>query len=140
VTHITDPARSALMKSVKQRNTVPEVLVRRILFSLGLRFRLHRADLPGSPDIVLSTKNAVIFVHGCFWHRHPSCKLASNPKSNLVFWEDKFEKNIARDRKKAAQLRRLGWRVLTVWECETRRPEKLKRRLAKFFCASLEHV
>jgi DNA mismatch endonuclease (patch repair protein) len=128
--HRPDPQRSALMKSVKQRNTAPEIFVRKLLFSLGLRFRLHRVGLPGSPDIVLSSRKTVIFVHGCFWHRHPGCNKASWPKTNARFWEEKFQRNTARDEAKESQLRDLGWNVIVIWECEVRHPDELKRKLA----------
>lgn len=118
--------RSALMRSVKGRNTGPEVKVRKALHSLGFRFRLHRRDLPGRPDIVLPRHRLAIFVHGCFWHRHPGCKMTTTPKTRRAFWEEKFATNILRDQRNIVDLEKLGWRVATIWECETRSPERLK--------------
>lgn len=121
------------MRSVPTKDTKPEILVRSLLHGMGLRFRLHRKNLPGSPDIVLAKHRTVIFVHGCFWHRHPDCRYASTPKTRQDFWLPKFEANVQRDAKKEAQLRELGWRVLMVWECETRSPEQLRERLWRDF-------
>jgi DNA mismatch endonuclease (patch repair protein) len=112
--------RSEIMRAVKRSNTGPEIAVRKSLHALGFRFRLHRRDLPGSPDIVLPKYKAVIFVHGCFWHRHPGCRYASSPKSRMDYWVPKFKANIARDARNQADLLNLGWAVHTVWECETR--------------------
>ena len=128
-----DAKRSALMASVRQKNTAPELIVRKLFYSLGLRFRLHRRDLPGSPDIVLSSRKVAVFVHGCFWHRHPRCSQASSPKSNCDFCNEKFQRNIARDKNAERRLKILGWRVLIIWECETRNKERLMRRLDRFF-------
>lgn len=120
------------MQKVRQRHTKPELIVRRTVHALGYRFRLHRKDLPGSPDLALPRHKIAIFVHGCFWHRHPGCRLASTPKSNSEFWNDKFRRNVERDSRKETELRALGWRVLVVWECETRDPENLKRLIENF--------
>jgi len=130
---IVTPERSALMRSVRQKNTAPEMIVRRALHALGLRFRLHLANLPGTPDIVLARHSTVIFVHGCFWHRHNGCARTTSPKTRAAFWNFKFEANMKRDKMKSRTLRQLGWRVITVWECETRNLEKLKTRLARLF-------
>ncbi|QHE99828.1 very short patch repair endonuclease [Pseudomonas cannabina] len=127
---IISEARSKIMRSVSKKDTKPEIFVRSLLHRMGLRFRLHPKNLPGTPDIVLRKYRTVIFVHGCFWHRHLGCRYASTPKTRLDFWLPKFESNIQRDSKKEAQLRDLGWRVLVVWECETRLPDQLKIRLA----------
>lgn len=105
------------MSGIRGQNTRPERVVRSHLHRAGLRFRLHRSDLPGRPDLVLPRWNTVIFVHGCFWHRHPGCRFATTPSTNRAFWRRKFESNIERDRRNASRLRRAGWRVLTVWEC-----------------------
>lgn len=121
--------RSALMARVRHENTAPELLVRRILFAAGYRYRLHRRDLAGTPDLTLPALRTVVFVHGCFWHRHRGCRASTFPKTNIRFWADKFKANQMRDARNVRQLRRLGWQCLTVWECETRRPEKLKARL-----------
>ncbi|MFM0241371.1 very short patch repair endonuclease [Paraburkholderia phytofirmans] len=129
VDKLTAEHRSALMKSVRQRDTSPEMAVRRALHKLGYRFRLHRKDLPGTPDVVLPRHRLAIFVHGCFWHRHPGCKLATTPSSNTGYWLPKFAANVARDARKTTELRELGWRVETVWECETGSPFELSRRL-----------
>lgn len=126
-----DPARSALMARVRQRHSKPERAVRQILRALRIPFRLHQRSLPGTPDIVVPSRNWAIFVHGCFWHRHPSCVKATTPKTRVAFWTDKFAKNVTRDARKARALRKLGWHVMTVWECQCRDSEKLKRRLRR---------
>ncbi len=119
MTDIVDKAtRSRMMAGIRGTNTKPERIVRSWLHRQGLRFRLHKFGLPGRPDIILSKYRAAIFVHGCFWHRHPGCRYATTPASNAAFWQEKFRKSVARDRKKTAELRRLGWRVLTIWECQ----------------------
>lgn len=105
------------MSRIRSRDTKPEVLLRRALHRLGLRFRLH-GDLPGRPDLVFPRHRAVVLVHGCFWHRHTGCKVASTPKSNTEFWQAKFDRNVRRDAEVAAQLGSLGWKVLVAWECE----------------------
>jgi DNA mismatch endonuclease, patch repair protein len=127
-----DPRRSALMARVRQRHSAPEQSVRRILRSFEIPYRLHWKSLPGTPDIVLPDRKCVIFVHGCFWHRHTSCPKATMPKSRVSFWADKFEKNVARDRRNARNIRKLGWKVVTVWECQCKHPEKLSTRLNRF--------
>ena len=131
VDRLTPERRSALMKSVQTKDTGPERRVRSLLHRLGYRFRLHRRDLPGTPDIVLAGRNAVIFVHGCFWHAH-GCRIGQAPVSKLEYWGPKLGKNRERDRRKVRELRRLGWRVLTVWQCELSNPEQLTRRLTRF--------
>jgi DNA mismatch endonuclease (patch repair protein) len=110
--------RSRMMSGIRARNTKPEVAVRSFLHRAGLRFRLHSKSLPGTPDLVLPRWHAVVFVHGCFWHRHPGCSKAYTPKSNRRFWMTKFRMNIARDAVAIAALRHAGWRVFTVWECQ----------------------
>jgi len=122
-------SRSDIMRAVKRAHTRPEIVVRQALHALGLRFRLHRRDLPGSPDIVLPKFRTVVFVHGCFWHRHSDCHYATTPKSRQEYWLPKFEANVERDARKEAQLRELGWRVLVMWECETKSLEALEARL-----------
>lgn len=111
--------RSALMSAIRTQNTKPEMIVRSILHRIGYRFRLHRKDLPGRPDIVLPKYRTVIFVNGCFWHQHKGCKKARRPKSNREFWDAKLDANIRRDMRNQSDLEELGWRVLVVWECET---------------------
>jgi DNA mismatch endonuclease (patch repair protein) len=128
-----DPIRSKIMRSVGREDTRPEMLVRRILHNLGFRFRLHRRDLPGTPDIVLPKYMTAIFVHGCFWHRHKNCSKATSPKTRVQFWTDKFEQNTARDRRNDKALKQAGWSVLVIWECETRRPVELRKKLAVYF-------
>ena len=127
--------RSVLMSGIRTRNTKPEMLVRSLLHRMGYRFRLHRRELPGSPDIVLPKHKTVIFVHGCFWHQHEGCRKARRPKSNRHFWDSKLDANVSRDHRNRAALEQLGWRVLTIWECETSHTdevvEKLTRQLHK---------
>ena len=130
------PDRSAMMARVRGANTRPEMAVRRAVHALGLRFRLHRKDLPGTPDLVLPRWKTVLFVHGCFWHRHPGCRKAGAPKTRAAFWQAKFDRNVARDERTAAALRQAGWRVETVWECETRDPGALRERLGTMFYQS----
>ena len=132
---LTPLERSRLMAKIKGKNTGPERAVRSLLHRAGYRFRIHVRTLPGTPDIVLPRHRAIVFVHGCFWHRHPNCKTASTPKSHRKFWADKFARNVANDRKHRRQLRRLGWRVLTVWECQLRHPERVLARFQKFLPA-----
>lgn len=121
MTDIVNAARrSEIMSRIKGRNTKPELIVRRIAHGLGFRFRLHRRDLPGSPDMVFPRYRTVVFVHGCFWHRHDGCRYAYRPKSRIQFWTKKFEENVARDARNEKALRDLGWRVLVIWECEAK--------------------
>ncbi len=124
--------RSRNMSAIKSKNTKPEIAVRKLLHSMGYRFRLHRKDLPGSPDIVLPKYKTVIFVHGCFWHRHQNCKYASNPKTRREFWEKKFKENIERDKKNQEKLKNLGWKTKIVWECEIKKQDKLIKKLEDF--------
>lgn len=126
---LTPERRSWNMSRIKGKNTKPEMLVRRIVTGLGLRYRLHRKDLPGKPDLVFGPRRVVIFVHGCFWHRHPGCKEATMPANNRAFWEAKLNGNAERDARHVEALRALGWESIIVWECETRDIEKLTRRL-----------
>ncbi|MBP0439560.1 very short patch repair endonuclease [Tianweitania sediminis] len=120
---ISKERRSWLMGRVGSRNTSPELRVRSVAHSLGLRFRLHKKDLPGRPDIVFPKHKLAIFVHGCFWHRHSGCRKASNPRSSVEFWQSKFAANVARDARAVQDLEELGWRVAVIWECETRTKE-----------------
>ena len=121
--------RSEIMSRIKGRNTKPELIVRRIAHGLGFRFRLHRRDLPGSPDMVFPRYRTVVFVHGCFWHRHHGCRYAYCPKSRIQFWTKKFEENVARDTRNEMALRDLGWRVLVIWECETKDKTAIRAQL-----------
>ena len=116
--HKVSEQRSRNMSAIKSKNTKPEIKVRKILHSMGYRFRLHSKDLPGSPDIVLPKYKTVIFVHGCFWHRHENCKYASTPKTRQEFWEAKFRENINRDKLNQENLSSNGWKIIVVWECE----------------------
>ena len=133
MTDIVDPRkRSEIMSRIRGRDTEPEMIVRRIAQRLGFRFRLHRRDLPGSPDLVFPRHRAVILVHGCFWHRHPGCKYAYSPKTRVRFWEEKFEGNVARDRRNEIALQELGWRVMVIWECETRDQNTVAERIVAY--------
>jgi len=118
------------MQAVKTKDTTPEMKVRRLLHSMGFRFRLHRKDLPGTPDIVLPGRKVAIFVHGCFWHWH-GCEKGQLPKSGLDYWQPKLAKNVERDRTKQEHMESLGWRVLIVWQCETTDLEKLASKLRR---------
>lgn len=117
------------MSRIRSKDTKPEKIVRSLLHRMGYRFRLHRKDLPGKPDIVLPKYRTVIFVHGCFWHRHPGCKGATTPKSRTEWWQAKFDRNVTRDRAHRQELLARGWRVITVWECETKDLTALVARL-----------
>lgn len=123
--------RSWNMSRIRAQNTTPELIVRSLLHRSGYRFRIHRRDLPGSPDIVLPKYKIVIFVHGCFWHRHVRCRLAATPKSRPEFWRRKFLANARRDRRAVAQLTELGWRVVVIWECETRDSRSLAKLISR---------
>ena len=118
--------RSQIMASVPQKDTTPEMAVRRYLHSRGLRYRLHHKLLPGRPDIVLARFRTVVFVHGCFWHRHSGCRRTTSPKNRAGFWEEKFQRNMERDAAKERELRNMGWRPLVIWECETKDKSALK--------------
>ncbi|WP_272867606.1 very short patch repair endonuclease [Sinorhizobium meliloti] len=131
------PARSALMARIGPRDTKPEMIVRRMVHALGYRFRLHRRDLPGSPDLVFPRLRKVIFVHGCFWHRHPGCKKATSPKTRVDFWQQKFSMNVERDARKEEELGEQGWDVKIVWECETRDIVTLSTQLAEWLAEDL---
>lgn len=111
-----------MMSAIRGKDTVPEISVRRYLHACGLRYRLHANGIPGRPDLVFPAYRTVVFVHGCFWHRHPGCSHASMPSTRTEFWSGKFERNIARDRENADALEALGWQVLTAWECEVQDP------------------
>ncbi len=126
----TQQKRSWIMSRVRGRDTKPEILVRRWLHARGYRFRLHRADLPGKPDIVLPRYRTAVFVHGCFWHAHAGCKYSALPETNHEYWAEKIGRNVRRDRRNARALRADGWRVIILWECKIRRPRYLERRLA----------
>jgi DNA mismatch endonuclease (patch repair protein) len=120
------------MSHVKGKDTKPEILVRSIVHRLGFRFRKHKSDLPGKPDIVLVKYRKVIFVHGCFWHGHKKCSRSSRPQSNKSFWVEKLDKNTARDKRTKRELELQGWKVLIIWTCETNNILKLQNKIAKF--------
>lgn len=116
---IVDPdIRSRMMSGIRSKDTKPEIAVRKFLHRCGLRFRLGGCGLPGRPDIVLPKWKTVVRVHGCFWHRHPGCRFAYNPATRVDFWQQKFSENVKRDYRTAQELEDLGWKVLTIWECE----------------------
>ena len=128
--------RSRLMASVRQHGTAPELVVRKVARDAGLVVRTNGRSLPGSPDLFCANPPRAVFVHGCFWHRHPGCSAATMPKTHRDFWMAKFTANVERDRRKLRQLRALGYRVITIWECQVRRPSdftRLARRLVRFF-------
>lgn len=129
---VAPEVRSRMMAGIRARDTKPELLVRRGLHAAGFRFRLHRGDLPGRPDIVLPKHRVVIFVHGCFWHRHEECANFRLPRTNSEFWQEKIGRNVDRDTASVKELRNRGWRVLVIWECETRRSpaEQLVQKIA----------
>lgn len=132
----TDPLsreeRSVQMALVRNKDTKPELLVRRLTHTMGFRYRLHSRELPGHPDLIFSRRRKVIFVHGCFWHRHGDCPLTRLPKSRLDFWAPKLEQNKERDARNQAKLRETGWQFLIVWECELRNRDDLIRRIRGF--------
>ena len=120
------------MGRVKGRDTKPEMRVRSLIHRMGFRFRVHRCDLPGNPDIVLPRHKKVIFVHGCFWHGHPGCPRSNRPTTNQPFWDKKLDGNLKRDKRFRAELSRIGWKVLVVWQCEMKAPDKLAKKLERF--------
>ncbi len=128
--------RSEIMAKVRSQDTKPEVLVRSLIHRMGFRFRLHNKHLPGNPDIVLPRHKKIVFVHGCFWHQHEGCPHAARPASNIAYWNKKLDGNVRRDRANLEKLAALGWRVLVIWECETRNREQLILRLQEFFVNS----
>lgn len=134
--NVSPERRSEIMGLVKHFDTPAEIVVRRVLHRLGLRFRLHRKDLPGRPDLTLPKWRTAVFIHGCFWHRHPGCPRTRTPKTRVDFWVAKFERNVRRDRAAARDLRKGGWRVVVVWECETTNVDRLTRRLRRCFQAA----
>ena len=133
VIHEVSEQRSRNMSAIKSKNTKPEIKVRKVLHSMGYRFRLHSKDLPGSPDIVLPKYKTVIFVHGCFWHRHKNCKYASTPKTRQEFWNKKFKTNIERDLEIQDKIKNLNWRSVVIWECETKNIENLRDKIIDVF-------
>ena len=132
VLHIVSEQRSRNMSAIKSKNTKPEIKVRKVLHSMGYRFRLHSKNLPGSPDIVLPKYKTVIFVHGCFWHRHENCKYASTPKTRQEFWENKFKANVKRDLEIQEKIKNIGWKYVVIWECEARNIESIEEKIKRF--------
>jgi len=128
---LTRQQRSDAMRSVRGKNTGPELIVRKLIYGVGYRYRLHVRDLPGCPDIVFRKRRCVVFVNGCFWHGH-DCPRGSAPSSNVAFWQRKISKNRERDHRVGNQLRKEGWRILTVWQCGTKNRTKLLQRLSQF--------
>lgn len=120
------------MRAVRSKDTTPEMVVRRLVHGLGYRYRLHRPDLPGKPDLTFPSQQKIIFVNGCFWHGHDCIRGARLPKTNVTYWTTKITRNRSRDKENLSHLRRNGWKVLIVWECATRNPRSLESRLAKF--------
>ncbi|MDW9573367.1 DNA mismatch endonuclease Vsr [Sinorhizobium meliloti] len=131
VDRLTSERRSWLMSRVRGKNTTPEMRVRKAAHALGFRFRLHRKDLSGCPDLVFPKLKTVVFVHGCFWHRHPGCRKASIPKSRPEYWDAKFAANVQRDARNQSELERLGWSIAVIWECETKDEAALRSRLLR---------
>lgn len=130
--HVNRAKRSLIMAAVHSKNTKPELLVRKLVFGMGYRYRLHSSKLPGKPDMVFPGKCKVIFVHGCFWHRHRGCRYATSPKTRVEFWERKVTANVARDKRTEKELKKRGWTVLTVWQCQLKDLERLAKRLNDF--------
>ena len=131
VIHKVSEQRSRNMSAIKSKNTKPEIAVRKLLHSMGYRFRLHRKDLPGSPDIVLPKYKTAIFVHGCFWHRHRNCKYATTPKTRKEFWENKFRANVKRDLEIQEKIKIMGWKSVVIWECEVKNKSFLTKILMR---------
>lgn len=123
------------MRTVRSKDTKPELIVRRLVYGLGYRYRLHRRDLPGSPDLVLGPRRKVIFVHGCFWHGHDCKRGARVPKTNQEYWTAKIARNVARDKENRRALEALGWSVCVIWECELKQPEAVTKRLSACLAA-----
>lgn len=115
--------RSRMMSGIRGRDTQPEMLIRKSLHSLGFRYRVHASELPGCPDLVFPKYRAVLFVHGCFWHRHCGCRLTTTPSSNIAFWDQKFRRTAERDEEVLAKLKKLGWRIGIIWECSLKKSE-----------------
>ena len=130
--HINRAQRSRNMAAVRSKDTKPEMVVRKLVYGLGYRYRLHLGSLPGRPDLAFPAKRKAIFVHGCFWHRHPECSRASMPKIRQAFWKAKFEKNVARDARNIAALEATEWKILTLWECEIKNDQWLRKAIQRF--------
>lgn len=135
---VTPKRRSEIMSGIRSKGMKPEMVVRRLLHSMGYRYRLHRKDLPGKPDLVFPSRRKVIFVHGCFWHQHagPGCGIVRVPKSNREYWLPKLERNVARDAEHRKRLRDLGWESLVIWECEVRAGSGFLEKVAEYLGAN----
>ncbi len=131
---IDSKARSENMRAIKSKNMNPEMKVRKLVHSLGYRYRLHKKSLPGTPDLVFASRQKAIFVHGCFWHQHNAkkCKITRLPKSNLSYWKRKLDANVKRDKKNILRLRRKGWKVMVIWECQIRDLDRIEKRIQAF--------
>ena len=140
MTDIVSPERrSAIMSRIRSKDTKPELRVRKTAHAMGLRFRLHRKDLPGTPDLVFPKWRTVVFVHGCFWHRHPGCRKAYEPKSRVDFWKKKFAANVERDERTRKALEKAGWKVVVIWECETEKMDRLGEIIRERVTGSGDH-
>lgn len=135
---VTPEQRSRNMSKIKGKNTKPEMIVRSMCHELGLRYRLHRKDLPGTPDLVFPKRRLCLFVHGCFWHRHPGCKYSYTPKSRLDYWLPKLAKNVERDMKAKRALEISGWRVSIIWECQTKNRDILRAEIQKMINTEID--
>lgn len=134
IANVLKDGRSANMRAIRSKDTKPELIVRRLIFNLGYRYRLHHENLPGKPDLAFLGKKKVVFVHGCFWHQHSSkkCKIAHQPKTNLVYWLPKLKRNKTRDRINKKKLAIMGWKSLIIWECEIKDLSYIERKILKF--------
>ena len=130
--HVLPEKRSRNMAAIQSTNTKPELAVRRLVHGMGYRYRLHAKELPGKPDIVFPSRKKIVFVHVCFWHHHQGCRYATSPKTRMNFWNEKFAQNVARDRRNRLALKKAGWTVMIVWQCELKNSEKLARRIDGF--------
>ncbi|WP_459040893.1 very short patch repair endonuclease [Stenotrophomonas sp. PSU-St19] len=138
---VSREVRSNMMRGIRGKDTRPEIVVRKYLFSQGFRYVLHGRNLPSKPDLVMPKYRLAVFVHGCFWHRHPLCSYAATPKTRRDFWVNKLEGNFARDKRSQAQLIDLGWRVCVVWECALRHSQKTTlNELAQFICSDADYA
>ena len=129
---LTPAQRSERMSRIRSKNTKPELAVRSLVHRMGYRFRIHRKDLPGSPDLVFPSLRKAIFVHGCFWHAHDGCSASNRPKTRAAYWSEKFDRNKRRDRRNASALRRAGWSVATIWECEAKSADFVSKKVSRF--------
>ncbi|HEX8513991.1 MAG TPA: very short patch repair endonuclease [Allosphingosinicella sp.] len=136
--NLTPKRRSEIMAQVRSKDTSAEVRVRKAAHGMGFRFRVHRKDLPGTPDLVFPKLRTAMFVHGCFWHQHPGCRRSSVPKTRAQFWLEKFRHNLARDQRVTEALEAEGWAVVVIWECETKSPDELRMAIRRSLSVSAE--